>query len=434
MSDSLVIAKPTQQDIALGRKTQKRLLEGVYFAGSKAERDRKKAQEQGLVRRLLNRGPVLPRLEALLAKTKALNPDPTNGAVAAMQAYVDGVKETLDTEEKLNDFRKLVTDAHEGDSQSRIALGMSIAESVGHLVRSTSNWLSWYDVRTLAEDEIPFLHNYVPQTINVRIGNSDGTLRQHHGSPNDSADERVSLYFILSDVFTGIIFDVYKGDIKQMQLGTVDIAMDIAESIDGVAQTAITVGSANSIYTDTFVTDGSPAAHYHASNRIQTGNFPTGNIIAAAGNGASTLPRLAVLTAIHEYYSRFGSGVFDGQDAVPVAIHVAAIHAAAFSAEFTPTSHMNRYTDQVFQNPFSLEAHGRNFLIVPDNTIDPADKHVYVRPNLPIGLHFQKPAGDKVGYEEDDRNNEFKTWERKCIGWAFPVTWQPRSVAIKFKS
>ncbi len=71
---------------------------------------------------------------------------------------------------------------------------------------------------------------------------------------------------------------------------------------------------------------------------------------------------------------------------------------------------------------------------MPDPTIDPADPHVYVRGTMPAGIHFSKPSGDLVHRAENILQNEVETCERICVGQAFPLTWAPRVLAVRFKT
>ena len=230
------------------------------------------------------------------------------------------------------------------------------------------------------------------------------------------------------------LFDEYKGNIANAGLAVVDISLDLKDKIDALLQLPFLVGTPNSVYTATFVTDGTTAAHYHASSRINTANYPTGNIIAAAGNGASTKPRFECIRAIDKYFSQFGAGFADGGDMVAGRIHVASGIASQFGDEFTPTTVTNPYADGLFQNRGSVSFNGRAYEIVPDPTIDPAAKYIYVSSNLPAGIFFDKPAGSLVHRHEDTILNEVQTFERALIGYCFPVTWAPRVLAVQFKS
>ena len=88
----------------------------------------------------------------------------------------------------------------------------------------------------------------------------------------------------------------------------------------------------------------------------------------------------------------------------------------------------------MFANRRRIGYNGMTYDVVPDPTLDPTDKHVYVKGSAPAGLYFEKPAGAYTERKEDLRNNEVLTWERMLYGIAIPKTFVPRVLAIKFKS
>lgn len=373
--------------------------------------------------------PVRQRLEGLAARAAFCNPLNAQFAKDFFQQVLDHV----DTDEARAHTQGLVTASMEGDRDARMELGRTIAVNVGHLIRAAGTWVQWYETRTLAEDETAFLRNFVPQQVDVRVSNADGTLSARHAMPNIEDNSIVDLYFLLSDPFIATLFDPNKGNVADAALGVVDISMDLMEKLDSLLQLPFTVGSPNSVFVANFIKDGTPASHFHASSRIKTANFPAGNIIAPTSNGANTQPRFDCIKAIDEYFGRFGSGFDVDGDMVPVAIHVSSGIAHQFGNEFSPTSHANALTNQLFQNIGQIQFNGKTYQIISDNTIDLADKHLYVRSNLPAGLHFEKPAGAHVHRVERIIENEVETFERGLFGQAFPVTWVPRVLAVKFK-
>lgn len=325
----------------------------------------------------------------------------------------------------------MVAAAQGNDREAQAALGKMIAVNVGNLIRAAGTWMQWYQSQSLGEADVPYLRNFVPQVGDVRVGTADGYITTKTLQPDVESDDIVPLFFLLSDMYRAKMFDPYKGNIADAALGTIDIAMDLMEKIDGLLQLPFTVGTANSVFVASFVVDGTTASHYHASGRIFTANFPTGNIIAPSSNGASTKPRLATIQAIDEYFGRFGNAM-DGMGATTV--HVASGIAHQFGDEFTASAAVNEYTANLYANRSRLNYNGRTYEIVPDPTIDPTNKHVYVKGAAPAGLYFDKPSGALVHREERTIENEVLTFERALLGYAFPLTWAPRVLAVKFKT
>lgn len=418
---------PDAHDISVGQRFQERVLADTPLQGNR----RLLAEMKTRLPKRLSMEPVQNRLQGLLDRAKFVC-NPTN--YAAAKAFLEGALGAIHTDEHKKDMRDMVVAAQAGDLEQQAALRLLVATNVGHLVRVAGTWVQWYKTESLAADEAPLLRRYVPQQVNVRIANSDGTLATRHAMPNVEDSSLVDLFFVLTDSFVGTLFDVNKGFIGDAQLGTVDLAMDLMEKIDGLLQTPFTVGSANSVFTSAFTADGSTASHYHLSSRIFASNLPAGNIIAPSSNGAATKPRFDTIRAIDQYFSQWGTGFFGEGDFSAATIHVASGIASQFGDEFTATTVANLYTDGLYGNRAVVGFNGRNYTIVPDNTIDPADKHVYVRSTMPAGIYFDKPAGALVHREDHVRENEFEVFERSAMGLAFPTTWAPRVLAVKFKT
>jgi hypothetical protein len=414
--------KPDAADLRLGRAFQKERLADTPLDGNRSLIERMKKHPKPV-----SGVSVVGRLMQLAERAKAIA-NPGNATVAA--EYFKGALDAVETSDHKQQVAEMVAAAQAGDREQQVALGKMIAVNVGVLIRAAGTWVQWYQSTSLGEADVPYLRNYVPQVGDVRVGTADGYITTKTLQPDVESDEMVPLFFLLSDMYRAKLFDPYKGNVADAALGTIDIAMDLMEKIDGLLQLPFTVGTPNSVFTASFTVDGTPAAHYHASARIKTANFPTGNIIAPSTNGASTKPRLDVIRAIDEYFGRFGNAM-DGMGATTV--HVASGIAHQFGDEFSATSAVNDYTANLYANRSRIQYNGKAYDIVPDPTIDPTDKHVYVKGAAPAAIYFDKPAGSLVHREERTVENEVLTFERALIGYAFPVTWVPRVLAVKFK-
>lgn len=414
---------PDAVDNRLGRAFQKAVLASLPLETNAAAIERMKQNPKKI-----SATNVLARIKNLFAISQ-VTANPVNAACS--KEYFEGAITALESEDHKKKMADMVAAAMGDDKTAQVALGKVIANNVGNLIRAAGTWIQWYQSQSLGESDEPWLRNYVPQVGDVRVGTADGYVTTKTLQPDVESQERVNLFFLLTDMYRAKIFDPYKGNVADAALGTIDMAMDLMEKIDGLLQLPLTVGTPNSIFTATFVVDGSPASHYHASARINTANFPTGNIIAPASNGANTKPRLDVIRSIDEYLGRFGNAI-DGMGLAT--IHVASGIAHQFGDEFSASSAVNAYTDKLYANRSAFSYNGRNFQVVPDPTIDPTGKYVYVNGGAPVGIYFDKPAGSLVYREERQIENEILTFERALIGYCFPITWTPRVLAVKFKN
>lgn len=420
-------AKPDAYDAKLGRDFQKRILAITPIQGNTKLIDAMAKRRP----RPLSRVNTTKRLLALKQRAAMVC---SGSALTEAHEFLDGAICALGDEEAQGEMRDLVIAAQNGDKEAQATLALRVVSNVGHLSRATGNWNQWYEQVSLEADETPWIRNYIPQQVNVRVGNSDGTLMTQDAMPNLEDSRMVPLFFLLTDVFAGTRFDMYNGDIADAQLGTVDLALDLAEKKDGLLQLPFTVGTPNSVFTAAFTNDGTTASHYHLSGRIDPANLPAGNIITLSSNSVSTKPRFDVLRAIDQYYSQWGDKFFGEEPMNAIEIRVASGIAHQFGDEFTPQSVTNVYTDKLASNRMALQYNGKTYTITADNTISPTDKHVYVRSNLPAGILFDKPAGSLVHREEHVVQNEFTVFERELMGYGFPVTWAARVLAVKFKS
>ncbi len=434
MNDSLLTyVTPTKAEIQAARKQEKATLATLPLQGNRKlllEMDERR--KAGLSKRV-SEVSTRDRLTGQFAKSMLRCGDRMREEV---KAFFEGALAGLDNADNRKKMSDMVA-ASMGDTdsarQERAALGLMIAENVGKLIRFTGSYMPWYKTVSLGESDVPYIRTYVPQEINVRIGTADGTLMTHDAQPDLEDDTKAVLFFMISDMLRAKMFDENKGFIADAALGVVEIALDLVDKIDNYLSQAVRVGTANSVFTATFVNDGTPAAHYQVSSRIITANYPTGNIIAPASNGNTTKPRFDCLRVIDEYFGRFGSAL-DGMAMGPVRIHMASGIAHQFGDEFTPTSVANPYADQLFKNRKMLNYNGREFEVIPDDTISPTDKYLYVNCGMPIGIYFDKPAGSKVFRKEDDVLNEVTTWERALLATLYPVPWAIGSCAVQFKT
>ena len=418
--------KLDKADFARGRTLQKSRLAATPLAGNRQLIEHLEKNP----RRVSTLG-TMDQLKSLLARSLALA-NPANAACA--KAFFEGAMNAIETADHKKQMTEMVAAAVGNGAESyeaKVALSRLIANNVGMLIRCTGDWIQWYESKSLQPDEVPYLRNFVPQVGDVRVGTQDGTMAVKHVQPDLEDDSLVPLFTLISDVYVATLFDPYKGFISDAALGTLDISMDLMEKIDGLLQLPFSVGTPNSAFVSSFTVDNTPAAHYHASARIFTSNFPAGNIIAPSSNGASTKPRYDVLRAIDEYLGRFGSAI-DGLGVTQVRVAAGVAH--QFGDEFSVSTPVNAYSDQVFKNRSRMVVNGRTMEIVPDITIDPADPHVYVKGPSPAGLYFDKPAGAKVSRTENEVRNEVTTFERALIGYAIPNTFVPRVLAVRYKS
>lgn len=378
-------------------------------------------------------------LAALAERAKLImTPGP---ALARVLDWIKGATEQLHTADYRQRQNEVMVAASRGDQAAQELRAAAVRETIGALMMPSATWANFFMQVNLDEDDIFLLESRVPAEVGVEAIGPDGRAdtvpaMQHFDF------SAIPLYFLSTDDYEFPLVDLtHGGRVADAALANIDMARDFAAKLDFIIQSFHLVGATGSRCKAAFdITDANLAKRdYVPHSRVDTSNFPTGNIIVLATNTVTSGPRLDLLRAVIAYATQWGSGAWPDGDLVPVAIHVPSKDAYRFTEEFSISAPVgNSYTENVASAPFQLHFGGYNFTIIPDNTLSPAgDTHAYVRFNKPTGLALEKPSLGRDFRDdtyESQKANIGRVSRVAAIGQAMPRQWCPNILAVRYRN
>lgn len=337
--------------------------------------------------------------------------------------------ELTDEQRRENDKRvgELFRAAHSGDLTARSQLYELLVEQTNNFVTAGSDWIRFFEVRTLAPNQSPAIQNNTRQEITARyIGQDTGkaeitkVIRPQH-------ETLVDLYVLSSDQVEYRLRDLYTGNIEEAAKSTFDIAFDLAQKIETLLdpETGFLSGAIGAF--DTTNTNKARRT-YHTHSRIVASNLPTTNSLSITGVGASTKFGFSALDEIIDYCVRFkgtnplGELMPTGEIIVPVRD----VREILDGFSVTGAKQNDKINEVAINGWLDIGTYGGlNWKVVPSQTI--ARKALYARLNRPVGIFWTKPDWNMVEEKVDRMKNIASRQEATAIGAAIPT---PNAVNI----
>ena len=119
---------------------------------------------------------------------------------------------------------------------------------------------------------------------------------------------------------------------------------------------------------------------------------------------------------------------------MPVAVFIPSKHSMGWLRSITMTSQPNTLVEQVINTGVPLHYAGRDWLFIPDATLDPNAGLAYVQMNAPVGTFFNKPFMDAVESKEDVTANKGSMKMAKAIGYGFPSTQSVNICSVSYRT
>lgn len=355
------------------------------------------------------------------------------------KGFFASVKENMADEEYCKQRAEFLevarSDSRDGD-EARHQLAKIRLTTSENFIRASSNYISFFDIVELKEDEQPYLQSTVPQEVNVECIGDEGPPRVV-GPMKRQSQNPVDLCIISTDRFEYPLMDPYQGyTLKNDALALIDLEFDLTIQVDILLKQFILAGTPGTRLKTTFNTTGPEQERdYYTSQHINDANLPTGNFVDAPGIDSDTFLNQACLTEIVRYTDSWGTGAFRDGSLAPVAIHVPSGHSHGWLTQVNIiANHTNSKVEEIFEGGAILSWGGKNWIIIGDNTLDPDAGVAYVRLNKSIGTYFHKPTLERHTTRTfEERNKEYQ-WQSKVFGAGFTSDRTPNLFAIRYRN
>jgi hypothetical protein len=372
----------------------------------------------------------------LALRASIVNP---SGKGAELKEYFEGLAESVVDPDVLKERGEMILGARAGDPEKIQLRAASIKTMVSNIVLASSSWANFFNQVTLGDEDWPMYEVSVPQEIlveTVGIGGVTDTVQ----AIMDKKQYPIPMEIYWTQWFEYALRDMYKGNrVKDLALAQIDMARDFVAKIESILAGFIINGATDSRLTAAFDTTNEDLKlrDYVAHSRINTANFPAGNLVTLSTNTTSTTFRKEVLDAALEYAEAWG-GDLDGTGPLEIqSIRVASSDVGAWRAGITLTSESNSLTEQIMQGGAVLNYAGKRFTLEGDNTLDPNDGTAYVQFNKPIGEQYEKTSFADVLIDESPERvqmNKGRMSQGTALGWALPRPMRKNILGIVYRT
>jgi hypothetical protein len=190
---------------------------------------------------------------------------------------------------------QLLMDAMEGDRTALKSLNAIRVEQVDNFVKATSNHLSFFEIVTLNEDEVPYVRNETASEISVSYLSQDGKPRMVKIEVNQ-VETPIELRYISSRKVGYRTQDIYRGNISALAQKTFDIGFDVKQQIDKEARTLLDLSVSNGGAYGAFTFTGEKASRiYVPHSSLITTHLPTTNALTVKNRKSSVTGKVVWL-------------------------------------------------------------------------------------------------------------------------------------------
>lgn len=315
-----------------------------------------------------------------------------------------------------------------GDAEARAEVTKIRLTRISNYLIALSNWMPFFDIENLADDEIPYWMN--ESAMEVRVAESRGP----DGGVNKSRilkfreRHQVLLYQLATEMYEYPLWDPYRGNVADEVKALIDLSRDLNEKVSqnaGVLVKAACVAA--------FTTTGNRKSRtFFTHSSIVAADLPTTNRIDGTGfTPATTRFSKPIMDAIIAYGDSWGN--LFGAPLRPKMILMPAKDVSGYLADVTFTSQTNGVTEQLLGRGRIESYAGVDWEFYPDVTLASGDGFAYVMLGK-IGKIFFKPGGD-IMYDEvtNKLGNLGEMGASKWVGMVAPLPLNPLVLRIKYK-
>lgn len=400
---------------------------------------------------LLNRGQTLCGFEYADGSHDLVPVDASRSAISYLRdlaaspfSLAPDPKDTKEITDAKKNALETLRSALKGNEQAKRDMAAIRLETVDNYVRASSNFMSFFNVISLKDNEQPYIQNTTSQEIRVLYLSEDGEPKQVKAI-RPTAEAAIELRQLTTEPVWYRTRDIYKGNIADLARKTFDLGFDAKNGFDRTAYTLMTTALNSGGPYGTFSLTGSKVSRIYVPNSLvitshlpttndltvkrRTVNTKTGQVVwldasdavvsteaAAATNGFFGLP---VLQDIVRYCTQWGDIFPDGPlqptgEIVVPAIDIQDILTGLGTVQVNVQQ--TSIQEQVQKNGFANIGHwfGVDWKLVPDVTIPSGT--CYPKLNKSAGNVYLKPSMDEEFTETDNTKHTEKRWQTKVFG------------------
>lgn len=385
----------------------------------------------------LNQAQLEAKLKVFRARALSLTGVTTAGqplGLAVGKFFDDLLKNSTDPEhlKQRDEFMKRA----ESDPKVREQLCAIRIENFSNYVMASTHFMDFFfEVVNLANDERPIHQNTARQETKLFYVGPDGGHKMLKINPEQD-EALIPLKWLSTETVRYRKVDIYRGSIVDAALQTINLAEDAANQIDGLCQNLLLNGS---IFGDFVFTGKKSKWTFVPNSRVHASNLVTTNDLKVYSTGTTFVGKFGfpVLDEIIDYSARMG-GAYPGGFTCTGRILVPPTHIKEIKDGITPAgSTSNKIADELLeQGYFGVNYQNRNWLFVPDNTLDPGKGRCYPEFSRKAGRVYLKPGLTEektVTTPELDRNNEEERYMKQPFGAAINETSRPLVCSVQYK-
>lgn len=282
-------------------------------------------------------------------------------------------------------------------------------ESFNNFIYATNNlWDFFFETVNLAPDEAPVEVNTTQKQINVYTVAGDGSPKSVLVDRNDQEAMKI-LNFLTTDWARYQMVDIYRGQVADAALATINLAYDWKNMAEAQLYTLLTTTGVFGPFT---FTGRRVNWSFVLNSRVIASNLPGGNDLTIGLNAnpaqAKTTFGFAVLDRINSFFGRFAGTNPEMKDAKPTGrllvpgVDIEQIKNGLVATNAKPAIQGERLLDDGW---FGIHYLGRDWIFIPDNTLPTGT--CYPESSIKPGRVWLKPSMDKSptrpsGVEEEN--------------------------------
>jgi hypothetical protein len=288
-----------------------------------------------------------------------------------------------------------------------------------------------FDVVNLNPDERPVHQNSAMQETKIWEIGPDGESRMVRINRED-VETLISLKWLSTETVRYRLVDIYRGSVVDAALQTINLSLDMSNKRDALAQKLL-----DDTAFGAFKFTGKRSGWTFVPNsRVNMKNIPATNDVAVSGT--SNKFGFLVLDAIIDYAARMGSAYPDGGFGATGRIRVAPLDIKGIAGGITPSgAKPAQIAEELIEaGYFSVNYMGKNWLFVPDNTLDPDLGYCYPEFSKKAGRVYLKPSLDReelVDNTELRKRNEQEKYIVSPFGCAMNEACRPMVARFDYK-